>query len=217
MIDAKPRMPGVYVDLDELIALEQRGRKVSFLPQQPVHSLLVRPLRLAHARPRVEFRGDQGLSPRRRRPLDRLEGDGATAEAACARLQRGARPAGAAGRRPAAVDVLRQPACDEIGDGGTGCGDRRLARARRRRPRRRHRVQRQRSRRDQARGAAGRPCCRSFPRSWRRTRRSVSAAASSPRLSCSTPRSRMPRRALHDAHDHSSSAISTARTMGRGR
>ena len=40
MIDQNPRMPGVYVDLDELIALEQRGRRVSFLPRQPVHSLL---------------------------------------------------------------------------------------------------------------------------------------------------------------------------------
>ena len=40
MIDEKPRTPGVYVDLDELIALEQRGRRVSFLPRQPVHSLL---------------------------------------------------------------------------------------------------------------------------------------------------------------------------------
>src|ERR1044072_9251684 len=34
------KMPGVYVDLDELIALEQKGHKVSFLPRQPVHSLL---------------------------------------------------------------------------------------------------------------------------------------------------------------------------------
>lgn len=33
-------VPGVYIDLDELIALEQRGRGVSFLPRQPVHSLL---------------------------------------------------------------------------------------------------------------------------------------------------------------------------------
>jgi len=33
-------VPGVYVDLHELIALEQRGRHVSFLPRQPVHSLL---------------------------------------------------------------------------------------------------------------------------------------------------------------------------------
>jgi uncharacterized protein (DUF58 family) len=33
-------IPGVYVDLDELIALEPRGRRVSFLPRQPVHSLL---------------------------------------------------------------------------------------------------------------------------------------------------------------------------------
>ena len=40
MIDEKPKMPGVYVDLDELIALEHRGRRVSFLPRQPVHSLL---------------------------------------------------------------------------------------------------------------------------------------------------------------------------------
>ena len=31
---------GVYVGLDDLIALEYRGRKVSFLPRQPVHSLL---------------------------------------------------------------------------------------------------------------------------------------------------------------------------------
>ncbi|WP_061849979.1 DUF58 domain-containing protein [Bradyrhizobium sp. DOA1] len=31
---------GVYVDLDDLIALEYRGRNVSFLPRQPVHSLL---------------------------------------------------------------------------------------------------------------------------------------------------------------------------------
>jgi uncharacterized protein (DUF58 family) len=40
MIDEKRRIPGVYVDLEELIALEQRGRRVSFLPKQPVHSLL---------------------------------------------------------------------------------------------------------------------------------------------------------------------------------
>jgi uncharacterized protein (DUF58 family) len=40
MIDEKPRTPGIYVDLDELIALEQHGRRVSFLPRQPVHSLL---------------------------------------------------------------------------------------------------------------------------------------------------------------------------------
>jgi uncharacterized protein (DUF58 family) len=40
MIDKKPGMPGVYVDLDELIGLEQRGRRISFLPRQPVHSLL---------------------------------------------------------------------------------------------------------------------------------------------------------------------------------
>jgi uncharacterized protein (DUF58 family) len=40
MIDEQARTAGVYVDLDELIALEQRGRRVSFLPKQPVHSLL---------------------------------------------------------------------------------------------------------------------------------------------------------------------------------
>jgi uncharacterized protein (DUF58 family) len=32
--------PGVYVDLEHLISLEQKGRKVSLLPRQPVHSLL---------------------------------------------------------------------------------------------------------------------------------------------------------------------------------
>src|SRR6516165_661120 len=40
MAEAQTGMPGVYVDLEELIAFEQRGRKVSFLPTQPVHSLL---------------------------------------------------------------------------------------------------------------------------------------------------------------------------------
>src|SRR5215813_3367976 len=33
-------VPGVYVDLATLIALEQRARTVSFLPRQPAHSLL---------------------------------------------------------------------------------------------------------------------------------------------------------------------------------
>jgi uncharacterized protein (DUF58 family) len=33
-------MRGVYVSFDDLLALEFRGRKVSFLPRQPVHSLL---------------------------------------------------------------------------------------------------------------------------------------------------------------------------------
>jgi uncharacterized protein (DUF58 family) len=40
MPDAAPTSPGVYVDIDHLIGLEQRGRKVSLLPRQPVHSLL---------------------------------------------------------------------------------------------------------------------------------------------------------------------------------
>src|SRR5262245_2839036 len=40
MPDAVPHDPGVYVDLEQLIALEQKGRKVSLLPRQPVHSLL---------------------------------------------------------------------------------------------------------------------------------------------------------------------------------
>src|SRR5215831_5840844 len=40
MAEAQTGMPGVYVDLEELIALEYGGRKVSFLPRQPVHSLL---------------------------------------------------------------------------------------------------------------------------------------------------------------------------------
>jgi uncharacterized protein (DUF58 family) len=40
MAEAENKMPGVYIDLDDLIALEHRGRQVSFLPHQPVHSLL---------------------------------------------------------------------------------------------------------------------------------------------------------------------------------
>ena len=40
MADGTASMPGVYVSLDDLLALEYRGRKVSFLPHQPVHSLL---------------------------------------------------------------------------------------------------------------------------------------------------------------------------------
>jgi uncharacterized protein (DUF58 family) len=35
-----PAVPGVYVDLGSLIALEGRGRRVSFLPRQPARSLL---------------------------------------------------------------------------------------------------------------------------------------------------------------------------------
>src|SRR4249919_1021128 len=40
MSDGAPLDAGVYVDLDQLIALEQKGRKVSLLPRQPVQSLL---------------------------------------------------------------------------------------------------------------------------------------------------------------------------------
>ena len=40
MADGTASMPGVYVSLDDLLALEYHGRKVSFLPHQPVHSLL---------------------------------------------------------------------------------------------------------------------------------------------------------------------------------
>jgi uncharacterized protein (DUF58 family) len=40
MTETSAKTPGVYVGLDDLIALEYRGRKVSFLPHQPVHSLL---------------------------------------------------------------------------------------------------------------------------------------------------------------------------------
>jgi uncharacterized protein (DUF58 family) len=40
MVEPPTKSPGVYVDLDDLLALEYRGRKVTFLPRQPVHSLL---------------------------------------------------------------------------------------------------------------------------------------------------------------------------------
>jgi uncharacterized protein (DUF58 family) len=37
---SKPDAPGVYVTLDELVRLEFKARGVTFLPRQPVHSLL---------------------------------------------------------------------------------------------------------------------------------------------------------------------------------
>lgn len=40
MTDETASMPGVYVSLDDLLALEHRGAGVSFRPRQPVHSLL---------------------------------------------------------------------------------------------------------------------------------------------------------------------------------
>ena len=40
MADGTASMPGVYVSLDDLLALEHRGSRVSFRPRQPVHSLL---------------------------------------------------------------------------------------------------------------------------------------------------------------------------------
>ena len=40
MTDRAASDHGVYVSFDDLLALEFRGRKVSFLPRQPVHSLL---------------------------------------------------------------------------------------------------------------------------------------------------------------------------------
>jgi uncharacterized protein (DUF58 family) len=39
-MEDKNKTHGVYVDLEDLIALDQHGRSVSFLPKQPVHSLL---------------------------------------------------------------------------------------------------------------------------------------------------------------------------------
>jgi uncharacterized protein (DUF58 family) len=40
MTGTSAKTPGVHVGLDDLIALEYRGRRVSFLPRQPVNSLL---------------------------------------------------------------------------------------------------------------------------------------------------------------------------------
>lgn len=40
MTEALKIVPGVYVGFSDLLALEYRGRRVSFLPRQPVHSLL---------------------------------------------------------------------------------------------------------------------------------------------------------------------------------
>ena len=40
MAESTDAIPGVYVSFDDLLALEIRGRRVSFLPHQPVRSLL---------------------------------------------------------------------------------------------------------------------------------------------------------------------------------
>jgi len=40
MTDETTSIPGVYVGLDDLLALEHRGSRISFRPRQPVHSLL---------------------------------------------------------------------------------------------------------------------------------------------------------------------------------
>ena len=81
MTDGTASIPGVYVSLDDLIALEYRGPQ-GLVPAAPAGAQpAVRPLRLAHAGPRAQFRGNPRLSPGRRRALDRLEGDGAAAEA----------------------------------------------------------------------------------------------------------------------------------------
>ena len=40
MADGTANMPGVYVSFDDLLAFEFRGRRLSFLPRQPVRSLL---------------------------------------------------------------------------------------------------------------------------------------------------------------------------------
>ena len=101
--------PGVYVDLDELIALEHKARSVSFLPRQPVHSLLS-----GRYASRMRGRGLNFEEIRDYRPGD----DVRTIDwKVTARLQK---PhvrvfneerdrAGAAAGRPAPVDVLRQP------------------------------------------------------------------------------------------------------------
>jgi hypothetical protein len=115
--------PGVYAELHDLIRLRAHTQGFSFLPRQPIHSLLAG----RHAS-RLRGRGLDFAELRRYLPGDDVRTIDwrvtARTEALDPRLHRGARPAAAARRRPAPRHVLRQPACDEVGggrgDGGAG-------------------------------------------------------------------------------------------------
>ena len=64
-----PKLPaptgteGVYVGLDDLIRIQHKARGFTFLPRQPLHSLLAG----RHAAPGAEGRGPSEVGFRRRR------------------------------------------------------------------------------------------------------------------------------------------------------
>ena len=83
MSDGAPLDAGVYVDLEHLIALEQKGRKISLLPRQPVHSLLSGRYASRMRGRGLNFEEIRDYRSRRRCPLHRLEGDRTAAITAC--------------------------------------------------------------------------------------------------------------------------------------
>jgi uncharacterized protein (DUF58 family) len=185
MTETSARTPGVYVSLDDLIALEFRDRRVSFLPRQPVHSLLSgrfasrmrgRGLNFEEIRdyrPGDDVREiDWKVTARLQKPHVRVFNEERDRQALLVVDQRlsmffGSRRAmkSVTAAETAAIGAWRV----------LGVGDRIGAMSS-----------------SWRRGAVGRRCCRYCPPSSRRTRRSASAAASSRRQACSTGRSNMP-------------------------
>ena len=149
----------------------------------------------------LNFEEIRDYRPGRRRPLDRLEGDGAAAEAACARLQRGARPrrrcwSSTSGCRCSSAAGLNMKSVTAAEAAAIA----RLAHPRRRRPRRGDHVQRSRAWSSSGRGAAAAPCCKSSPAivAQNRALGVGRGIASSPAM-LNRALEQAQRRALHDA------------------
>ena len=144
MADGTASMPGVYVSLDDLLALEYRGRKVSFLPHQPVRSLLS-----GRFASRMRGRGLNFEEIRDYRPGDDVR---SIDWKVTARLQKPHIRVFNEERDRQTLLVVDQRLsmffgsrrCDEVGHCGGSRGDQRVARSWRRRSRRRHRVRRSR-------------------------------------------------------------------------
>src|SRR5689334_24018248 len=106
MAEPVSKAPGVYVDLDDLLALEQKGRNVSFLPCQPVHSLLS-----GRFSPRMRGRGLNFEEIRDYRPSDdvrsiRWKVTARLCKPHIGRLQREVEPAGDSGGPMALLSLL---------------------------------------------------------------------------------------------------------------
>ena len=120
--------PGVYASLSDLVALQFKARGFSFLPRQPVHSLLAG----RHAS-RLRGRGLNFEEIRRYLPGDDIRQIDwkvtvAHAQDAQSRLYRGTRAQRASARGSADHHVLRQREEHEVGHRRRSCGARCVAR-----------------------------------------------------------------------------------------